>query len=701
MHLYKYMKLTTTSFAFSLLFLSLPCFVLAQSPHDVWYFGDEQGMRFENGNPVFDSSSKIRSLIGSSTMSDSAGNLLFYTNGRVFFDRNHDEMPGITGISNPAIIDVVSLPSTLSSDVYHVYVANTQWLAHYRVDLSQNNGLGSVEHINSHFTNGPLRALTAIKSCNGHKYWLVCFEQLSNSEYAINTLEIEGNTGLPSIKDRFPIGSSINRFIWEMTASPQGDQIAIVSEFAFNVFDFDPICGKVLNQNTLPLPVTTAAPLAACYSPNGKYLYASYASTFGKNSGLLYQLDRYELSGQGLFKNQYATDHVITGMQNGPDGRLYALANYQAEQKAAINRIENPDAPWPIGTYTEPVLKLQKDWLYHTSFPNYVVGNPNCKLQEPELLKDSFCVGDSIRLEVSKPLAFDSLYYINRENNSSTYFGEEGFVVVAPKASGSFLAEITWNKCSIPKDIKIPYKVMNKPLVHVNDTIICNTDSLLIQRMNKAHHQQIDVWSNDTWIATDNDSIVSDSGTYRLRVNDGFCESAGRFQVQLNDPLYTELAETYTFCEKAGNTVLLDAGKGFKHYRWFPTMDSTQWIEVKSAGDYYVIVKDSRGCSGRGNTVIASDCNPLLFIPNAFSPNADGLNDVFSIESSFIQIHGIQIFDRWGSIVYYSNGEQNPWDGTKKGDPLPTGVYLYVISYEDLLEKDDIKSQSGTLHLIR
>ena len=130
-------------------------------------------------------------------------------------------------------------------------------------------------------------------------------------------------------------------------------------------------------------------------------------------------------------------------------------------------------------------------------------------------------------------------------------------------------------------------------------------------------------------------------------------------------------------------------------------MDSTQWIEVKSAGDYYVIVKDSRGCSGRGNTVIASDCNPLLFIPNAFSPNADGLNDVFSIESSFIQIHGIQIFDRWGSIVYYSNGEQNPWDGTKKGDPLPTGVYLYVISYEDLLEKDDIKSQSGTLHLIR
>lgn len=696
-----YMKLPPLSVLSVLLLLNLPVVLLAQSPQDVWYFGDQQGMRFENGDPVFDSTSKIRSLVGSSTMSDSSGNLLFYTNGRIFFDRNHNEMPGIVGISNPAVIDVVSMPSTTNADIYHVYVANRLWLAHYQIDLSQNNGLGTVEHIKSYFSNGPLRALSAIKSCEPNMYWLICIEQLTNTEYSINTLEISGATGTALIKDRFPIGSSINRFIWEMTTSPQGDQIALVSELAFNVFDFDPICGKILNQTTLPLPVTTAAPLSACYSPNGAYLYASFATTFGKDAGLLYQLDRYNLKEQTLFDNLYSTKHVITGMQNGPDDRLYTLANYQVEQTATVNRIEEPNAPWPIGSYTEPVLKLQKDWFYHTSFPNYVVGNPDCSFPTPVLQKDVFCEKDSIELKVIDAATFDSLHFIDRLNNTSTYLSGANAAVIAPKDTGTYWAEMTWNKCLIPKRIELPFKVMPSPRLHFNDTLICNTDSLLILPKEKGHPLQIDRWFDGQWTDSGHDSFVTDSGIYRVTASSAFCKSLGQFTVQLTSPLLTELDEKHTFCDKAGNTVLLDAGKGFKRYRWFPTLDSTQWIEVKSAGNYYVVVNDSRGCKGQGNTEVVSDCKPTIFIPNAFSPNADGLNDVFYIETFFTQVRQVQVFDRWGSIVYYSNGEQEVWDGTKKGDDLPIGVYFYVVKYEDSFQNNGTQNLKGTVHLLR
>jgi gliding motility-associated-like protein len=69
-----------------------------------------------------------------------------------------------------------------------------------------------------------------------------------------------------------------------------------------------------------------------------------------------------------------------------------------------------------------------------------------------------------------------------------------------------------------------------------------------------------------------------------------------------------------------------------------------------------------------------------LNIPNAFSPNGDGINDVWNI--TYLNDYPnctMDIFDRYGRIVYQTIGYNKPWDGTRNGNPVPVGVYYYII----------------------
>ncbi len=67
-------------------------------------------------------------------------------------------------------------------------------------------------------------------------------------------------------------------------------------------------------------------------------------------------------------------------------------------------------------------------------------------------------------------------------------------------------------------------------------------------------------------------------------------------------------------------------------------------------------------------------------LPNAFSPNADGENDVFRVlGADKISEMELRVFNRWGQEVFYTNQKETGWDGTFKGQPAPTGVYAYTL----------------------
>lgn len=69
-----------------------------------------------------------------------------------------------------------------------------------------------------------------------------------------------------------------------------------------------------------------------------------------------------------------------------------------------------------------------------------------------------------------------------------------------------------------------------------------------------------------------------------------------------------------------------------------------------------------------------------LYIPNAFTPNGDGLNDTFGGVGEGITDYNIQIFDRWGNLLFESNDINKQWDGSYKNELSPSGVYVFKVS---------------------
>ena len=100
---------------------------------------------------------------------------------------------------------------------------------------------------------------------------------------------------------------------------------------------------------------------------------------------------------------------------------------------------------------------------------------------------------------------------------------------------------------------------------------------------------------------------------------------------------------------------------------------------------YEVTVIDINGCEATDEMILRVKKERDIFIPNAFSPNNDGINDIFMIfagNDKVREINAFQVFDRWGELVFEENNFQpndpvHGWDGNLKGEPLNPGVFVY------------------------
>ncbi|MBT3800790.1 MAG: gliding motility-associated C-terminal domain-containing protein, partial [Bacteroidetes bacterium] len=99
------------------------------------------------------------------------------------------------------------------------------------------------------------------------------------------------------------------------------------------------------------------------------------------------------------------------------------------------------------------------------------------------------------------------------------------------------------------------------------------------------------------------------------------------------------------------------------------------------------------------SNVVCVDTRMNLFVPNAFSPNGDGINDHFQIKGVFINEFNIQIFNRWGEKLFESDSINDGWDGSFKGKTCAFGTYYYSITAKGANGKSN--KLSGSLHLLR
>jgi len=149
-----------------------------------------------------------------------------------------------------------------------------------------------------------------------------------------------------------------------------------------------------------------------------------------------------------------------------------------------------------------------------------------------------------------------------------------------------------------------------------------------------------------------------------------------------------------------GEDALLKAQGGVS-YRW-NTGDVQSAVKVSPVYNttYTVTVTDINGKTYVHDfqVVVSRECTAVN-VPSAFSPNGDGVNDVFKVYGEGVTNFQMQIFDRMGRVVFSSNDINRGWDGTDAGEILPVGVYVYTLSYRDGRGVNRIKK--GQITIVR
>jgi gliding motility-associated-like protein len=155
----------------------------------------------------------------------------------------------------------------------------------------------------------------------------------------------------------------------------------------------------------------------------------------------------------------------------------------------------------------------------------------------------------------------------------------------------------------------------------------------------------------------------------------------------------------------AGQPIQLHAIGGTS-YEWTPKRGlndpsiSDPVAVLSSDQTYYLKAFTLQGCETYDTLTIKIYKGPEVYVPNAFSPNHDGLNDEFrALAIGITKFKYLKIYNRWGQEVFETTDAKNGWDGTNKGKDLPAGVYVWITEGTDFNGK--VITRKGSVILLR
>ncbi len=281
------------------LFLLYSTFIFSQKEANIWYFGWGAGLDFNSGSPVPLIDGALIAYEGCSTMSDSNGNLLFYTNGVKIYNRNHILMPQGDGIggNNSSTNSSIIVPSPSNPTLYYIFVTTDGGgLLGYRiVNMSLDNGLGNIEGGYFLLEIGVSEKLTAVKHANGKDYWIISHRTNGNDFISFQV----SSTGVNTTPIVSSVGRNVNGFgstlIGAIKVSPNGKRLAVANQGYKDaeLFDFNTNTGIVSNTINLPISdpkILGFGPYGVEFSPDNNVLYVSTIN------GAVYQYDLSKLN---------------------------------------------------------------------------------------------------------------------------------------------------------------------------------------------------------------------------------------------------------------------------------------------------------------------------------------------------------------------------------------------------------------------
>ena len=191
------------------------------------------------------------------------------------------------------------------------------------------------------------------------------------------------------------------------------------------------------------------------------------------------------------------------------------------------------------------------------------------------------------------------------------------------------------------------------------------------------------------------------SGTYTVQLTLNGCVETDAVQLTFMPFIdQIDLGEGLTVCEDAPTT--LDAFVPGATYLW-STGSHASSIEVTEAGLYSVTLTGE--CINASDTTLVApgDCGPLVHVPNSFTPEGDGHNEVFApVIVGEVSDYELLIFDRWGEAIFISTAPASGWDGRVNGTEAPIGVYVWTMRYKAYTDDGLVHQRlSGHVNLLR
>jgi len=270
----------------------------------------------------------------------------------------------------------------------------------------------------------------------------------------------------------------------------------------------------------------------------------------------------------------------------------------------------------------------------------------------------SICEGTSIIFHAGS--GFNAYLWQNGSSDS----------VFVATAAGIYAVTVTGN-CGTDTDSVSIINIYPNPQPDLgNDSSFCISVSITLDAGSgyAGYH-----WQNGT---TNQTLTVNAPGTYSVTVtNNNGCVGSDTIHILLDTIPVITLGDGRSLCDAA--SFILDPGPGFNSYLW-QDGSSGQTFTATSDGIYSVTVTND--CGSADASVMISACPRCICdIPNAFTPNSDGENDVLFVKGSGFTDLDFKIFNRVGEQVFSSNSIENGWDGKWQGINQENEVFIYVI----------------------
>jgi gliding motility-associated-like protein len=222
------------------------------------------------------------------------------------------------------------------------------------------------------------------------------------------------------------------------------------------------------------------------------------------------------------------------------------------------------------------------------------------------------------------------------------------------------------------------------------DTVLCDGETLALDAGGPGPFYH---WNTG---ATSRFLDVQGSADLSVRVTNGYCANEDSIAVRfVSLPDHAGQDVLITCFEDPRNVLTLLGSTSGTLFDW-STGDTTRNIQVREFGAYTVIATNPPRCETVDTITVMEYCPPRVFIPNSFTPDGDGVNDLFfPVVYNVIAVE-LSVFDRWGEEIFTMHGDQGGWDGTLDGKKVPLGVYTWRFVYDPLLADGALANRETT-----